>query len=111
MAHGGAMRALYEAESLQEAQLLVDRLAERGIRTYVQNSSLQGCLGELPLTVRPIVCITEPIRWKHAISVLEEFKQASRAVLADSIRCPVCDELNPSNFELCWKCRTLLEAF
>jgi hypothetical protein len=99
------MRDLYEARDLQEAQLLVDRLAERGIRTHIRNSQLHGALGELPLSVLPIVCITEPIRWPHAVSVLEEFKEASKAGPSANLRCGSCGELSPGNFELCWKCR------
>ncbi len=104
------MRELYEAASLYEAQLLVDRLQERGIRTYVRNAQLQGALGELPLSVLPIVCISEPIRWKHAVRVLEEFLQARREPLGPELQCPHCGEANPGNFELCWKCRNELPA-
>lgn len=98
------MRALYEAANLHEAQLLVHRLEERGIRTHVRNAQLHGALGELPLSVLPIVCITEPIRWKHAQAVLEEFLEALRAPVPDDVVCPSCGETNPGNFEICWRC-------
>ncbi len=99
------MRELYEAASLYEAQLLVDRLEERGIRTYVRNAQLQGALGELPLSVLPIVCISEPIRWQHAVRVLQEFLEAHRQPAGPELSCEQCGEANPGNFELCWKCR------
>lgn len=98
------MRALYEAADLHEAQLLVHRLEERGIRTHILNAQLHGALGELPLTVLPIVCITEPVRWKHALAVLEEFLDALRAPAPADVLCASCGETNPGNFEVCWKC-------
>jgi hypothetical protein len=98
------VRELYEAANIHEAQLLVHQLEERGIRTHVRNAHLHGALGELPLSVLPIVCITEPIRWRHAVGVLEQFLDALRAPACEDVRCPSCGETNPGNFEVCWKC-------
>ena len=114
------MRALYEAANLHEAQLLVHRLEERGIRTHVRNAQLHGALVQWGChdrtdpsgkgvvsrvaEVLPIVCITEPIRWKHAQAVLEEFLEALRAPVPDDVVCPSCGETNPGNFEICWRC-------
>ena len=49
------MFPVYQAKDLIEAELLLQRLRDRGIPSGLQNDLLQGLLGELPFTVRPIV--------------------------------------------------------
>jgi hypothetical protein len=95
---------LYQAASLVEAQLLVEELARYGIRTYVRNEALQGALGELPLSLRPEVCIMDARDVERASVVLSEF--CSTASDAPGLLvCELCHEESPANFELCWKCR------
>jgi len=102
---------LYVAANLTEAQLLVDRLQQSGIRTYIRNEALQGALGELPLTLRPEICIIDPTDWQRAQQIKKDYERARDQGLADEeLLCEVCGEQSPSNFELCWKCRRPLEV-
>jgi hypothetical protein len=102
------MRDVYQAGSLHEAQMLVDRLAEVGIRTFVRNEHLQGALGELPVSLHPVVCVVDDQQWSMAREVVIAFERARRADPGPDRVCDACGETSPGNFQVCWKCR---EAF
>ena len=103
------MKPVYEAHTLHEAQLLVDLLQERSIPTYVRNSYLQGALGELPMTLSPIVCVVDDRDWAAARRIADDFEAAARAEPGPDRHCPHCGESSPGNFQVCWKCRTSFE--
>jgi hypothetical protein len=100
------MREIFQAASLYEAQLLVSQLEERGIRTHVRNVDLQGALGELPMTLRPVVCVVSDRDWADAVMVASEFEEAQRRDPGPPLTCGACGEESPGNFQVCWKCRT-----
>jgi hypothetical protein len=101
-----ALTVVYQAANLADAQFLADRLDSYGIESRLRNDALQGALGELPLTLRPEVCVTDDRDLERARELVAEHEAAMRAeVPADDQTCPGCGEVNPSNFELCWKCR------
>jgi hypothetical protein len=100
------MLPVYVAQNLTEAELLAQRLRTQGMRTYIRNEALQGALGELPLTLKPEVCILDERDLELALATAREYEQAQRnPVLAADQLCPHCGELSPGNFEVCWKCR------
>lgn len=103
------MKVVYQAQDLSDAQFLVHRLAARGIRTYVRNEALQGALGELPLTLKPEVCVLDAGDFEVARALAEQHDELmrSRTVPPDRL-CASCGEASPGNFELCWKCRAPL---
>ncbi len=100
------MRAVYQASSLHEAQLLVDRLHELGIESYVKNEHLQGALGELPLSLHPVICVVRDADYSRAREAAWDFEQANRQDPGPDRRCSQCGETSPGNFQVCWKCRT-----
>lgn len=100
------MRDVYEAESLFEAQLLLDRLAEARIEARVRNAHLQGALGELPLNLLPIVSVLDERDWVEALAIASDFQEAKEAGNRPALRCCRCGEDSPGNFELCWSCRS-----
>lgn len=100
------MREVFRASSLHEAQLLVIRLQEHGIRTYVRNVHLQGALGELPLTVMPVVCVVDDVAWAEAVLVAGDFEEEQRRDCGPPRTCPGCGEESPGNFDVCWQCRS-----
>lgn len=53
------MFPVYQAKDLIEAELLLQRLRDRSIPSALKNDFLLGLLGELPLSVRPTVCVLE----------------------------------------------------
>ena len=99
------MRDVYHANSLHEAQLVVDRLSELGIGTYVRNQHLQGALGELPLSLPPIVCVIDDGDYFRARDVAWDFEEANRQDPGPDRTCASCGESSPGNFQVCWKCR------
>ena len=99
------MRDLFEAGSLQEAQLLVNRLTHDGIAVYVRNGELQGVLGEIPFGQQPVVCVLRSEDWPMATQILHEFVQAHHSVSGPDLWCAECGEHSPGNFEVCWNCR------
>ncbi len=100
------MRDVYQAGSLHEAQMLVDRLTDEGIRTFVRNEHLQGALGELPVSTHPVVCVVDDAQWANARELVLAFERARRQDPGPDRRCASCGETSPGNFQVCWKCRT-----
>jgi len=103
------MYRVYQAADLTEAELLLQRLSDRGIPARVRNRFLQGALGELPLSVRPEVCVLEERDVSAARLCVDEMEQALRSPTGPDVKCGRCGEDNPSNFEVCWKCRADLD--
>ena len=99
------MRDVYQASSLLDAQLLVDRLEAAGIKTFVRNTDLIGAVGELPASLLPVVSIRDLSDWARAQKVIEEFNHARLGPPGVDRICGECSERSPGNFELCWSCR------
>jgi len=104
------MFPVYRAKDLIEAELLLHRLQARGIPSAVQNGFLQGLLGELPLSIRPTVCVLEERDQSAALLCVREMEAARGAPELPDLVCPNCGDTSPGNFEECWKCRTELSA-
>ena len=102
------MFPVYYAKDLIEAELLLQRMRDRGIPSAVQNGFLQGLLGELPFTVRPIVCVLEQRDQTAALLCVREMEAASSAPELPELTCANCGDTSPGNFEECWKCRAEL---
>lgn len=97
---------IYLAQNLTDAQLLVDRLESEGVRTYIRNEALQGALGELPLTLRPEVCVLFDVEAERARDIVAAYEKARVSPLRQIDQlCGACGELSPGNFEICWSCR------
>jgi hypothetical protein len=100
------MQKLYSAANLQEAHLLLHRLAHAGIEARVFNEHAQGGLGEIPV-VYPEVWLLDDLDLIRAQKVLADYERAD--VSHATRTCPHCGEQGPENFELCWHCGGLLE--
>jgi hypothetical protein len=103
------MFPVYQAKDLIEAELLLHRLRDRGIPSGVQNGFLQGLHGELPLSLRPIVCVLEERDQTAALLCVREMEAATSAPELPELTCSNCGDTSPGNFEECWKCRAELE--
>lgn len=100
------MYIVYQSNNLAEAELLRHRLAEEGIRSTIRNGLLQGAMGELPANLKPEICVFESGLVEQAREVALSFDAELRAPDEGAEWfCSQCEELSPSNFELCWKCR------
>lgn len=99
------MIPVYAAQSLGEAELLRVQLSRAGIETRLRNEFLQGALGELPVNVRPEVCVVRERDYERAREVIEDYEASLRQPKGEDWTCSRCGERNPENFEVCWKCR------
>lgn len=96
------MKRVYLAADLLDAQIAVDILAMRGIKTHIFNAHAAGGLGELAATqIWPEVWVEEDEDAKQARMLLEKTHSAKDA---GSKFCPQCGEENPGNFLSCWHC-------
>ncbi len=98
------MIRLYQAENLPQAQLLLDRLAAAGIEAHIFNANAQGIAGETPVTeTLPEIWLENPSDEAAARAIVDEFEQQLAAPVTER-PCPYCGAMNPSTFEICWKC-------
>lgn len=103
------LEAIYTAGTLQEAQLLLDRLHEAGIEARLINEHLLGGFGQLPYGESlPRIALTNAAQAEDAAQVISAFEANMRQTHEGVLTCPGCGEENPENFELCWNCRAEL---
>jgi hypothetical protein len=108
-ARRATLEPIYTAGSLQEAQLLLDRLLEAGIEARLINEHLLGGFGQLPYGESlPRVALTNAAQAEEAAQVIRAFVARMHDKDEATLVCPSCGEDNPDNFELCWSCRAEL---
>ncbi|MDH3688112.1 MAG: DUF2007 domain-containing protein [Gammaproteobacteria bacterium] len=97
------MEKVYEAANLPEAHLILQLLEQEGIPARVFNENAQGAVGELPFThTYPQIWLVREADLCRAREVLTHYE--GRQIDYGVTVCPHCDEENPANFELCWRC-------
>lgn len=99
------MLKVYEAESLIDAQLVLDMLENVDIPAILVNGNLSGGLGELPVSP-PEIWIKRDYDEERACLVIRDFDIAEP--LSGEISCEECGEKNPESFEICWMCHAVL---
>ena len=95
------MRRVYVAETLVDAQLVMDLLAHNGIKAKLFNENGQGALGELPVTY-PEVWACEDRDGEKALLLINEFSALPEQDGAQT--CTRCGESSPASFDICWFC-------
>ena len=96
------MKKVHTAATLPEAHLLVDLLADRGIRARIFNANASSIAGELPIDAAlPQIWVEDPAHASRAREVIDEFV---RLPAQPTKKCPSCGEENPGSFDLCWNC-------
>ena len=88
-----------------EAVLLVDMLEESGIAAFVFNENAIGAVGELPVSY-PEVWIERSLDFERANIAVKRFEQPVSSGI--DVVCEQCRETNPSGFEICWQCQSVL---
>ena len=102
------MKRIHTASNLPEAHLLVDLLADRGIRSRIFNAHASSLAGELPIEASlPQLWVDDPDDAARAREVIEAFHRANHHGVAR--KCGACGEDNPPSFDLCWACNAGLE--
>ena len=102
------MKRVHAAANLPEAHLLVDLLADRGIRAQIFNANASSLAGELPIdAARPQLWVDDPADAARAREVIEEFTRGTASTA--TLKCTACGEESPASFDLCWSCGAGLE--
>jgi len=102
------VKRVHSAANLPEAHLLVDLLADRGIRARILNANAASIAGELPIdAAQPQVWVDDPADAARARDVIEAYTRDTPTTAI--VKCPSCGEENPASFELCWSCGAGLE--
>lgn len=102
------MKKVHAAATLAEAHLLVDLLADRGIRARIFNANASSLAGELPIDAAlPQVWVDDPAHAERARALIDDF---TRSPSKPARKCPSCNEDNPGSFDLCWNCGAGLEG-
>ncbi|MCE7913670.1 MAG: hypothetical protein DYH15_03100 [Nitrosomonas sp. PRO4] len=102
------MKKIYSANNLMEAQIVLDLLEHAYIPAKIFNQHAQGVAGEIPFThAYPEVWITRDDDFERAKRVIDTYE--STPITNSTVQCPSCNEENPANFQLCWKCGGGLE--
>ena len=96
------MKKVYIARDFAQAQLLVGLLEQQMIPALVENYHQSSGLGELAVSF-PEVWIRREADEVRAREVLEKFEVAEKTPVTER-NCSNCHELNPTSFDLCWKC-------
>jgi len=101
------MKRVHSAANLPEAHLLLDLLADRGIRARVFNANASSLAGELPIDASlPQVWVENARDAPRAREIIDAYL---RAPGGPPRKCPACGEESPSSFDLCWACGAGLE--
>jgi hypothetical protein len=102
------VKRVHSAANLPEAHLLVDLLADRGIRARILNANASSLAGELPIEASlPQVWVDDPTDADRARAVIDAYHREIPTTA--TIKCPACGEENPASFDLCWNCGAGLE--
>jgi hypothetical protein len=102
------VKRVHAAANLPEAHLLVDLLADRGIRARIFNANASSLAGELPIEASlPQVWVVDPADAERAREVIDAYQR--EAPPQGTVKCPNCGEENPASFDLCWNCGVGLE--
>lgn len=97
------MRKVYEAASVNEAEILCSLLRAEGVAAFVFDVNTFALAGSNPM-VWPSVWISNDHAYSLARSILARFEQQSRhAAVAEDWVCR-CGEVLADSFDQCWRC-------
>lgn len=97
-----AVKRIYLAANLPDAQVTVDVLATQGIRAHIFNAHAVGGVGELAATnLWPEVWVEDDRQVEQALGLIRQLNESRNL---PERRCPHCGEPNPGNFLSCWNC-------
>jgi len=102
------VKRVYIAALLQEAHLIEQKLRAARIDAHIFNEHASGGLGELPVTL-PEIWVSDDRDVELARKLINAHERQNQRAQHD-VHCATCGELNPANFELCWRCDAGLET-
>lgn len=91
---------VYSSLNMAEVHLVRSLLTREGIGSRIRRQFLAPLMGEIPADDARAELLVPAERLGAAEAIINEARNA-----ADVERpCPVCGEMNPGAFELCWSC-------
>lgn len=101
------MKLVYSALDGIQAKLIQDELAQLGVPTELFNQHSASGLGELPASY-PQVWVKRNQDEHRAKQFITRFEARLKQSSEECVTCPNCDESNPTNFETCWACSSVI---
>lgn len=103
------MKKVFSANSLIEAQIVLDLLEHAYISAKLFNEHTQGVVGEIPFThAYPEVWVVRDEDYERGRMIVHSYEETPLEL--GTVTCPACGEVNPRNFQLCWHCQAGLEV-
>ncbi len=103
------MKKLYSANTLMEANIVLDLLEHAYIPARLFNQHAQGGMGDIPFThAYPEVWVIRDEDYERGKTIVRTYEKTP--TITEVINCPTCGEENPRNFQLCWQCNSGLET-
>ena len=97
------MERFYTALNRFDAYLLLHRLQQVGVAAHVFNEHMSSIVGDVPPDVaQPQVWLENARDRPRAEAVLAAL--AAERTSTGTVSCRKCNEENPANFEICWRC-------
>jgi len=97
------MKTVYNAQTIIDAQLILDHLKSRQLDVMMTGYQLTGGIGELPANISPSVVVLNDEDYLLARSLVESFTKTLQGD-QKQWRCDQCGELQEGNFNQCWHC-------
>jgi len=101
------MPKVYHAQSIVDAQLVLDELKAAGLSARISGGYLHGAIGEVPPGDVVSVWIDSDRHYDRARAVVKEFEEAQRDPNVETGAekpCPKCKEMLAPQFGKCWNC-------
>ena len=97
----GAMREVFSSQYVSEVGFFKSVLDEAGIISFIRNENPPDPGAP---AFYPTLCLVDDADYDRAVQLLEE-RRVSAGIQRPDWTCPSCHEVNPGNFEICWKCQ------
>ncbi|MDN3638595.1 DUF2007 domain-containing protein [Simiduia curdlanivorans] len=102
------MIKIFTANTLFELQLIRNQFDFAGLETQVRNEFAGGAMGELPVwDCWPELWLLDESKLDKARAIVALFSPTSDAERPE-IRCTICGNACPGNFQRCWHCQAPL---
>jgi len=97
---------IYKAANLSEAHFIKGLLQSEGVEVATLGKGLTVAIGELPLDVAQVDMYVKLNNKEIAKSIIKKYEENVKVDHLKSWKCDKCDIVNPSTFEICWKCNS-----
>jgi hypothetical protein len=97
------MKELYRDRHLVQISRFQALLEAAGLPTFIRNEALSQAEAPIP-TFMPALCVVNDADYDQAVAIIRDTIRQAEESPATERPCPVCKEMNPGSFEICWNC-------